>query len=158
VRIVVTDHEVAVSTHDRIELDARRIAIFASGGESYVISQNADGTLRIEAPSGELMMDVISATPRVTRVTARGSCRACTDRIARGLEGSCKIHRARTHRGPRIVKSPEPRTVECATCGSTIEYEPEDLFRAQSVPGSDDVGPMAVKCPRPRCGGRGYPR
>lgn len=153
-RIVITDHEVSVSTHNRIELYARRATLFTSGGESYVISQNADGSLRIEAPSGKLKMDIVSTTPQVAHVTAQGACRACADRIS----GPCERHKAGTQQGPRIVKSPKSRKVRCAACDSTIEYEPEDLFRTQSLPGSDDVGPLAVKCPKPRCGGQGYPR
>ena len=156
--VVITDYEVTTSTPNRIEFIARRATIYASGGESYVISQNADGTLRIEAPGGKLALDVVSAEPLVARATARASCRVCAARGARGLEGPCAMHIASPRRGPRIVKSPAPKTVTCAKCSSTIEYEPEDLFRAPSLPSSDDVGPMAVKCPKPRCGGQGYPR
>lgn len=155
-RIVIPDHEVSISTPDRIEIDARRVTLFTSGGESYVISQNADGTLRIEAQQGELRMDIVSKTPRVARLTARNSCEACSRRISKGLEGPCEQHKAR--RGPQIVKSPKPREVRCDNCDSTIEYLPEDLVRMPSLPSSDDVGPLAVRCPKPRCGGRGYPR
>ena len=87
VHIVIPDHDVSISTPDRIEIDARRVTLFTSSGESYVISQNADGTLRIEAPQGELRMDIVSETPRVARLTARGSCEACSRRISKGLEG-----------------------------------------------------------------------
>lgn len=136
-RIVITDHEVSTSAPNRIELDARSVVLFTSGGESYVISQNAEGALRIEAPSGELSMDIISTTPKIAHVTAQGSSRA---------------------EGPRIVKNPKPRKVLCERCDSTIEYDLEDLFRPLSLPSSDEVSPLAVKCPKPRCGGRGYPR
>jgi len=159
--IVITDHDVSISTHNRIELDARRATLFTSGGESYIISQNVDGSLRIEAPGGELKMDIVSTAPQVAHVTAQGSCRACTGRITKGLEGPCGRHKASTRQGPRIVKSPKPpkpRRVQCDTCDSTIEYTIEDLFRTQSLPSSDDVGPLAVKCPKLRCRGRGYPR
>ena len=155
-RIVIPDHEVSISNPDRIEIDARCVTLFTNGGESYVISQNADGTLRIEAPQGELKMDIVSETPRVARLTARGSCEACSRRISKGLEGPCELHKSR--RGPRIVKNPKPRKVRCENCDSTIEYLPEDLVRMPSLPSSDDVGQLAVKCPKPRCGGRGYPR
>jgi hypothetical protein len=157
-RIVITDHEVTASTCDRIELVARRVTIFAIHGESYIISQNADDTLRIEAPSGKLALDVVSTEPLVARATARGSCRACAARGSKGLEGPCARHAASTRHGPRIVKTPKPKTVTCDKCDSTIEYELEHLSRASSLPSSDDAGPMAVKCPKPRCGGRGYPR
>jgi hypothetical protein len=156
--IVITDHDVSISTHNRIELDARRATLFTSGGESYIISQNADGSLRIEAPGGELRMDIVSTVPQVAHVTAQGSCRACASRITRGLEGPCEGHKVSTRQGPRIIKSPKPRRVQCDSCDSTIEYTPEDLFCTQSLPCSDDVGPLAVKCPKLRCGGRGYPR
>ena len=148
-RIIIPDHEVSVSTPNRIELDARRLILFTNGGESYVISQNGDGTLRIEAPNGELKMDIVSTAPQVAHVTAQGSCGACAR-----CGGPCARHRS--HQGPRVVRSPQPRRVQCDTCDSTIEYEPGDLFRAPSLPSSDDVGPLAVKCPK--CGGRGYPR
>lgn len=162
-RVVLANHEVVASSSDRIEIDARRVTIFASG-ESYVISQNADDTLRIEAPGGELTLEVVSAAPRIARVTARKSCRSCASRLTRGLEGPCDLHKGDDHPGrsrsarggPRVVKSPKPKTVKCDDCGSTIEYEPEHLFRMSSLPSSDDVGRVAVKCPK--CGGHGFPR
>lgn len=157
-QVILTDHEVTVSTPNRIELNARRIILFTSGGESYIISQSAEGSLRIEAPGGELKMDIVSTTPNIAHVAAKDSCQACAARLTRGLEGPCKIHSTRTPRGPRIVESLPSRRVKCTTCDSTIEYEPLDLFRAPSLPFSDDVGPLAIKCPKPRCGGRGYPR
>jgi len=81
-RFVIPDPEVSISTPNRIELDARRIVLFVSGGaESYVISQNSDGTLRIEAPKGELKMDIVSTTPQVACLTAQGACRAAGRRI-----------------------------------------------------------------------------
>ena len=159
-RVVLTDHEVTASSADRIEVNARRVTIFASGGESYVISQNEDDTLRIEAPSGELTLEVISTAPCVARVTAQKSCRSCASRLTR-RQGPCDLHKGgapsgSSRRGPRVIKSPKPKTVTCEDCGSTIEYEPEHLFRMASLPSSDDVGPMAVKCPK--CGGHGFPR
>jgi len=160
-RIVIPDHEVSISTPNRIEIDARRITLFTSGGESYVISQNGDGTLRIEAPNGTLKMDIVSTTPQVAHLTARGSCEACTRCISKGRLGPCELHKASkapTRQGPRIIKGPKPRKVRCDKCDSTIEYLPEDLVRMPSLPSSDDVGAIAVKCPKPRCGGRGYPR
>lgn len=89
---------------------------------------------------------VIDMATRVTWV----ECSAVRD------QGPCEQHKAR--RGPQIVKSPKPRKVRCDNCDSTIEYLPEDLVRMPSLPSSDDVGPLAVRCPKPRCGGRGYPR
>lgn len=153
--VVIPDHKVSLSTPNRIEIDTQQLTLFARG-ESYIISQNADGALRIEAPNGELKMELVSTTPQVARITAKDSCHACALRLSKGLKGSCELHRARGHQGPRIVKSPKPRKVQCASCHSTIEYEPEDLARAQSW--GDDVGPLFVKCPKPRCDGRGYPR
>lgn len=154
--IVITDHAVSVSTHNWIELEARSVTLFTSGGESYVISQNVDGSLRIGAPGGELKMDIVSTIPKVVRVSVQGSCRPCASRVSRGLKGPCNLHKIPRTGGPRIVKSPKPQRAQCDTCDSTIKFMPEDLFRAPSLPSSDDVGPLAVKCPK--CGGLGYPR
>lgn len=158
-RITMTNHEIASSSRGKIEVDTNRATI-SHAGEIYVISQRPDGVLQIEAPGGQLHIGV-----KVAYVTSRGSCLACASRASHGIDEPCEAHGAAqtqpekpSGRGPRIVESPKPKRVKCDTCGSTIEYEPEDLFRSSSIPGSDDVGPMTVKCPKPRCGGRGYLR
>jgi hypothetical protein len=162
-RITMIDHEVASSGRDSIEIDGNRVFI-NHAGEVYVISQRPDGVLQIEAPRGELRID--SASIDSLNVVAHRTCLTCAKRMMhKKNETPCGAHRAERpaptppiRSGPRIVESPPPKRVKCEDCRSTIEYEPEDLFRAPSLPSSDDVGPMAVKCPKPGCGGRGYPR
>src|SRR5882672_6383005 len=147
-RVMMTHHEIASSSRDRIEIDTHRATI-THAGEVYVVSQRPDGVLRIEAPGGKLHIYVPSDI-KVAYLTARGSCLACASRSARGIDESCEEHETTQtpdtpdppdpRRGPRIVESPKPKHVQCSTCRSTIEYEPEDLVRQPSIPGSDDVG------------------
>lgn len=148
-RFVITSPEVTFSTSKQMELHGERLTLVTSRGAGYHIRQNAtdgltlttnqgkslcrisqgaDGTLQIELHNGELLGGSDPGTPQTAQAPS----------------------------GPRIVKGPKPRQVQCATCDSTIEYVPGDLIHAQSW--GDDPGPLAVKCPNPGCKGLGFPR